>query len=168
MQNAYPAIFSWLDQHQEKCKTRYDQGEFWWELRACDYWEEFEKPKILWPGISDVVTAFAYDDNANYGNDNTHLIVTDHKWLLGILNSKLMFDVLHHTVDYVRGGFARLKMSYISQLPIVEPSSADKEVLDRLVGVRMGLDVESGGGGAAEIERVEGEIENLIKQIYGV
>ena len=27
---------------------RYDKGEFWWELRACDYYDAFDKPKIIY------------------------------------------------------------------------------------------------------------------------
>jgi len=63
----------------------------------------------------------------------------------------------------INGHFAQTLS--ISKYPIVEPSSSDKEVLDRLVGVRMGLDVHSAGG-VAEIERVEGEIEGGVGRIY--
>jgi adenine-specific DNA-methyltransferase len=27
---------------------RDDQGDYWWELRPCDYYPEFEKEKIVW------------------------------------------------------------------------------------------------------------------------
>jgi len=37
-----------------KCKglfKRDDQGDYWWELRHCDYYQEFEKEKIVWQEI---------------------------------------------------------------------------------------------------------------------
>src|ERR1035441_10474483 len=35
----YPAVFEHLNQFREAAIKRTDQGEFWWELRSCDYWE---------------------------------------------------------------------------------------------------------------------------------
>ena len=29
-----------------------DQGTFFWELRACAYWKEFEQPKFIVPAIT--------------------------------------------------------------------------------------------------------------------
>ena len=29
-------------------RKRTDKGDFWWELRACDYYEQFAKPKIMY------------------------------------------------------------------------------------------------------------------------
>ena len=48
----YPAIANYLSPFAESAEKRYDKGEFWWELRACDYYGEFEKPKIFWPEIA--------------------------------------------------------------------------------------------------------------------
>jgi hypothetical protein len=114
----YPAIANYLLPFSEAAVKRYDKGEYWWELRACDYYEEFEKNKILWPGISAQVAAFTFDDNGYYGNDNNHLIINDDKYLLGILNSSLIRMILMSICDKVQGGFYRLKIIYVEQLPI--------------------------------------------------
>lgn len=91
----------------------------WYEIQdSIDYFEEFEKPKILWPGISDQVTSFALDNNEFYGNDNNQLIISSDKYLLGILNSKLIRLFLKNVCDIVQGGFYRLKIIYIKQIPI--------------------------------------------------
>lgn len=91
----------------------------WYEIQdTVDYFAEFEKPKIMWPGISAEVSAFAFDPLGIYGNDNTQVIgVADH-YLLGTLNSKLSRLFLMGIADAVRGGYYRLKMSYVSQIPI--------------------------------------------------
>ncbi|OHD55236.1 MAG: hypothetical protein A2Y33_16240 [Spirochaetes bacterium GWF1_51_8] len=114
----YPAITAFLKPHENAAKKRYDQGDYWWELRACDYYEEFEKPKIIWPGISSEIAAFTFDDCHLYGNDNNQMIITSEKYLLGIINSKLSRLFLKSICDVVQGGFYRLKISYISLLPI--------------------------------------------------
>ncbi len=91
----------------------------WYEMQdAIDYYEEFEKPKILWPGISSVLTAFAFDYNKYYGNDNNQLIISNDTYLLGILNSNLSKFQLLNICDRVQGGFYRLKIIYVAKLVI--------------------------------------------------
>ncbi len=48
----YPVIYDYLKQFKSKLEKRWDKGNFWWELRACGYYEQFEKPKIIYPDIS--------------------------------------------------------------------------------------------------------------------
>lgn len=47
----YPAITRHLEPFAQAARKRYDKGEYWWELRACDYYAEFEKQKIIYPNI---------------------------------------------------------------------------------------------------------------------
>jgi len=47
--NKYPAIFRHLKKYQKQLEKRWDKGKYWWELRACDYYSEFSKPKIIFP-----------------------------------------------------------------------------------------------------------------------
>ena len=37
--SSYPAIANHLSAFQNKAEIRTDQGDFWWELRACDYYQ---------------------------------------------------------------------------------------------------------------------------------
>ncbi len=47
----YPALADHLLPFADKAQKRYDKGEYWWELRTCDYYADFEKPKIIYPNI---------------------------------------------------------------------------------------------------------------------
>ncbi len=47
LEENYHSIAAYLKPFEEKGKNRFDKGEYWWELRACDYYDEFEKPKII-------------------------------------------------------------------------------------------------------------------------
>src|SRR5690606_26472073 len=44
----YSGVANWLLPFKEKAKKRTDKGDFWWELRACDYYADFEKSKIMY------------------------------------------------------------------------------------------------------------------------
>jgi hypothetical protein len=147
----YPAVESHLKRFKERLlpkpkdwtggvwKGRKPGTYQWYEIQdAVDYYAEFEKPKILWPGISAEVAAFTFDESGFYGNDNNQIIVTDDRYVLGILNSSLMKLALINICDKVQGGFYRLKISYISQLPIRAIDFAvpeDKARHDRIVAL---------------------------------
>jgi type I restriction-modification system DNA methylase subunit len=155
----------------------------WYEIQdSVDYYEEFEKPKILWPGISSEVTAFAIDVNGYYGNDNNQLIISSDHYLLGLLNSRLMRFILQHVCDKVQGGFYRLKIIYIEQLPIRTidfNNPSEKAIHDKLVSLvdRM-LDLHKKKAPlppCAEREKIEREIavtdekiDDIVCGLYGI
>jgi adenine-specific DNA-methyltransferase len=142
----YPAILRHLEQYKDRLVPRPKDftgkdwsgrkpGTYqWYEIQdAVDYWGEFERPKILWPGISADITAFAFDQDALYGNDNNQMIITSDMALLGILNSSVGKFYLKNTCDFVRGGFARLKIIYVASLPIPEDRNGVFEEIRGLV-----------------------------------
>jgi len=48
----YPAIAAHLEPFAERGRKRDDQGQYWWELRPCIYYQELEEPKIIYPDIA--------------------------------------------------------------------------------------------------------------------
>jgi hypothetical protein len=141
---------------------------------------EFEKPKILWPGISAEVTAFAFDVAKYYGNDNVQMITTVDLYLLGFLNSRLMRLVLTNICDKVQGGFYRLKIVYVQQLPIrtIDFSNLDDkkrhdgmvklveqmlELHERLAKTTAETDKATLQG---QIDATDQEIDNLVYELY--
>jgi len=180
--NSYQAIANHLLPFAESAEKRWDKGEYWWELRACDYYDEFEKTKILWPGISAQVAAFAFDDKGYYGNDNNHLIISDDKYLLGIINSSLIRKVLTGICDKVQGGFYRIKIVYVKQLPIrtIDFSDpADVARHDRMVSLveqMLALHKQLPEVGTPhektalerQIEATDGQIDALVYELYGL
>jgi hypothetical protein len=133
----YPAIANHLLPFSEAAEKRWDKGEHWWELRACDYYDEFEKPKIIIPAI--VRTAsYAYDRSGIYSNDKTSIIPTDDLYLLGILSSKLADSVIHSISSTKQGGYFEYKPMYVSQIPIRTinfSDPADVALHDRMVSL---------------------------------
>ena len=191
----YPAIESHLKRFKEQLlpkpkdwkgvvwKGRKPGTYQWYEIQdAVDYYAEFEKPKILWPGISAEVAAFTFDESGFYGNDNNQIIITDDRYLLGILNSSLMKLALINICDKVQGGFYRLKIAYISQIPIRTIDFAvpeEKTRYDRIVALveRMlrlhqeppgPLPPEENETRLREIAATDAEIDSLVCDLYGL
>lgn len=161
--NSFPAVAKYLLPYKGKAEARQDKGDYWWELRACDYYDEFEKPKILWPGISSEINPFAFDTNGFYGNDNNQLIVTDDLALLGILNSKTSNFYLRNTCDFVRGGFVRLKISYVVTLPIPKVTNSEK-IVSYVTQILAAKEADP----AADTTALEAEIDQLVYQLYNL
>ena len=81
----YPAIYEHLETIGEQIDSgiiktkgkglfeRDDQGENWWNLRACAYYSEFDKEKIVWQEIAKEGTFFI-DRNKFYPLNTTRII----------------------------------------------------------------------------------------------
>lgn len=121
MRAVFPAIMSWLEAFEAKAKKRYDKGHYWWELRACDYYDEFEKGKIIIPAIAKSAN-YAYDIKKNYSNDKTTIIPLSDFNLLGQLNSKLVDFYFKTIASTKQNGYYEYKPVYINQLPILPDS----------------------------------------------
>ncbi len=120
LEENYTAIASHLKPFESKGKNRTDQGEYWWELRACGYYDEFEKPKIIWPENS-FPNNFMNDNSKLFLNKTCFFLPGSDKLLLGILNSKLIFYILDKICGKIRGGYFMMAKQYIQTLPIIIP-----------------------------------------------
>ena len=114
----YPAIAKHLLQFETKAIKRWDKGDYWWELRACDYYDEFEKSKLIFPDIS-LRGNFSIDERGGLYTVNTsYIIPVDDKYLLGLMNSRL-FDFTYRNVSpSYKGGYLRYIYQYVGKLPI--------------------------------------------------
>lgn len=117
MEATYPSIWEHFKPFKEKAIARYDQGEFWWELRACEYYDQFEVPKITVPAIVKSAS-YAYDTKGIFSNDKTFIIPHSDKYLLAILNSKACDFYLKSIASTKQGGYFEYKPMYVSKLPI--------------------------------------------------
>ena len=181
LENNYPGVASHLKPFSEKAQKRYDKGEYWWELRACDYYAEFEKTKIIYAEIA-VKGQFTLDLDCHYSDTTSYILGSDSRYLLGILNSKLWTFLFSCTSSEIRGGFYRWKRQYMKILPIrtIDFSSpAEKTQHDKLVALvddmlelqkkyheaRMERDKELY---ERPIKLVDAQIDRLVYELYGL
>jgi len=132
----YPSLAEHLSIYEKEAEKRYDKGEYWWELRACDYYDEFEKPKIVLPDIS-IRGNFTLDSKGeNYCINTAYIISSSDKFLLGVLNSSLITFYYENLSSRYRGGYLRFIYQYLMQLPIYQPDSSDpseKNLHDKII-----------------------------------
>ncbi len=183
----FPALMNYIKKFEEKSKSRYDQGDYWWELRSCDYYQEFENEKILWQEIVRE-PSFTYDNSGIYCEATTFLMTGSNlKYLLGILNSKP--GAYFFKTFYAGGGLGekgyRYKKIFLEKLPIplVNPKikfivSKIDNLVDKMLSLNKNLNQISDKKAnertkieekiKEEIERTDKKIDELIYKIYNI
>lgn len=129
LRNNYPAIADYLLHFAEAAQKRYDKGEYWWELRACDYYDEFEKPKIMYL-VFQVKPAFTFDEAGTYANNAVWITPKSDKTLLGILNSKLGWFMISNYCTQIQNGY-QLIFNYLGKIPIRTINVSDPQDVAR-------------------------------------
>ena len=174
--NNYPAIANYLKPFEEEAKKRYDKGEFWWELRTCDYYPEFEKFKIIYPNICKR-NEFTYDESNNYTNQKCFIIGSDDKFLLAILNSNVFYFLYQMKLPKLRGGFFEPSYVFLKDFPIANTN--DKLVKKKLENhsnemLRLNAAIEKiktpteRTAIERQIQATDAQIDQLVYQLYGL
>jgi hypothetical protein len=157
---SYPSIANYLFPFREKALKRTDQGDFWWELRACDYYDEFEKPKVMLPDISLRCEALLDENKLYYSVNTAYIIPGLSKSDLGILNSKLIQFFYANLTQTIRGGYFRFIRQYLEQIPMIET-----DLLDELVSEIIEIKKENTN---TDISLLEAQIDNKVFELFGL
>ncbi|OOG75562.1 Eco57I restriction-modification methylase domain-containing protein [Algoriphagus sp. A40] len=162
--DVYPAVMAYLKNYEAKAKARYDKGQYWWELRACDYYGEFEKEKIIIPAIVKGAS-YCFDNEGNYSNDKTTIIPKNDLVLLGIMSSKTIDFYLKSIASTKQNGYFEYKPVYISQLPIINPEPEIKDQIEELVAEILEIKKQEP---TADAIKLEIEIDQVVYGLYGL
>jgi hypothetical protein len=144
MRTRYPLTFSYLSENKAFLENRENgkmKNKNWYAFVYPKNIEFMSQQKILVPDIA-IASSFSFDENgefaytSGYGitlNDDVNL---SPKYILGLLNSKLLDYYLKKISTVMRGGYIRFFSQYIEQLPIRTinfSDPADKARHDRIV-----------------------------------
>ncbi len=169
-QRNYPAVYKHLlkykkqlsDRNKDETGIRYE----WYALQRCaaSYWEEFEKPKIVYPDIAQT-PEFCYDKESLYIGNTLYLIPTNEIWLLGILNSNIVSWFYNIISPSIQGGFLRFISQYMNQLPIPYADRKQQKSILHYVGKILATKEKNPH---ADVSALEREIDLLVYQLYGL
>ena len=76
---SYPGVYAHLKPFEEALRRRQDHGRFWWELRACAYWDQLSKPRIAYQDIT-WTASFCLTSAQYLSNNTTYFIPSDDEW----------------------------------------------------------------------------------------
>ena len=196
--NQYPAVLKYLEQFKTELlpkptdwkgsdwKGRKSGIYNWYEIQdTIDYYSEFQKPKIIWPEIAKE-SRFTFDDQKYFLNAKVFFTPTNDLYLLGLLNSKLIWSFLKNICsvlgDSDKGGRLMLQKIYVEQIPIRTINASDPTDIarhDRMVAlVTQMLDLNKKLQEARleqektmlsrQIEATDAAIDKLVYDLYGL
>lgn len=166
VESLYPTTYDYLYQFKRELEIRCDRGVNYYNLRACAYYDEFEKVKIIY-----IHTAknhkFYLDTEGHYINNSCYMIISDSCFLFCFLNSKLFqyFKRLKF-VAYGDGQEAgRCKLDYNKMITIPIKMNVDETPFKVVVEeVKNKLDISS----PLDMARYEKIIDQMIYEVYGL
>lgn len=153
----YPAVARWLKPFEVKAKARTDKGDYWWELRACDYYEKFAEPKIMYQAFQ-TKPCFIYQPNAIFCNNSMFFLSVKDRRLLALLNSKVGWWLISEFCPRIRNGY-QLIWENLSQIPV--PRNLPRQ-LDA-IAAKMEEAIASKD---ARQEDLRGRIDEMVNELY--
>ena len=161
LKTMYPAVYQHLLQHKEELSAR-NKAETgiryeWYAMQrwGANYWEDFNKPKIIWKRIGSILR-FSYDDKGCIGLDSTCFATgADIEYLCCVLNSKMGHYLLK---DAPKTGTGDLLVSVQAVDPIMIPIPNDS--ISCMLSEKLNILKVS------ESASVDNEIDDIIFSLY--
>ena len=165
----YPAVYSHLLKYKERLENR-NQAETgiryeWYALQRCanTYYDEIEKPKIVYPNMTKY-WPFAFDVNGAFINDKIFIVTgSGLHYLLGVLNSKLFKYTYKDHFPELLGGTRELRKVFMETVAIKKPSSKQETDIEKTVKEIIVLKQKDN---KTSIAKYEEQIDKLVYKMY--
>ena len=159
--NNYPTIHAHVKKYEDKLKARDDQGRFWWELRSCAYFRDFELPKIILGRFMNKAT-FCYDDKGYLHNDAMYMIAGADKYVVAVLNSSVGWWTLKKSCTDLQNGYVQAYRENLFNIPIYPATDAQQApIIERVQKILA-------APGSPDVPQLEAEIDRLVYDLYGL
>lgn len=189
----YPLAWNYLKQNRQKLESR-EGGKWkhdrWYAFGRSQNLSEMEQKKILTPSIANHAS-FTLDENefvyfvgsgggggGGYGITLKDEYQAHYKYVLGLLNSKLLDYYLKKISSTFRGGYYAYNRQYIEQLPIIirPQNSSETQQITTLVEHMLALHKQLAAANTPnekamlqrQIESTDGQIDGLVYKLYGL
>lgn len=154
----YPAVARWLAPFADRARRRSDKGDYWWELRACAYYDKFAEPKLFYQ-VFQTKPCFVYDESSTFCNNSMYFLPVNDKRLLALLCSSVGWWLIKEFCPPIQNG-RQLIWDNFRQIPI--PKELPKELndyTDRLMAAREN---------ETEFVQLSTEVDAIIRNCYGL
>ncbi|EPX9050599.1 class I SAM-dependent DNA methyltransferase [Campylobacter coli] len=171
----YPALKQYLSQFLPRIEQSGEKGcrkktsNKWFETQDnIAYYEEFEKEKIVWAEMTKEA-CFVYD-NSNFFTNQTCYFFThcDYKYLLAILNSRLIVYYMQYISSHLGQGAFRWIRQYIEKLPIPKINSKNEKLADELINLVDEILKAKEQDKNANTQELENKINSIVYKLYNL
>ena len=177
--NNYPAIYDHLRTIGEQIESgrirsrgkgvfnRDDQGENWWNLRACAYYPEFEKGKIVYPNMTKFLP-FVYDSHGFYTNQKCFIITGGNhlKYLTGYFNSKIAAKWIRQNCPELGNDRRELSKLFFENILIPPVTEVNQHLVTQIETRVDQILAAKGTDPDANVSELEKEIDQIVYLLY--
>lgn len=168
IQKQFPALMKHLTLFEEKAKKRDDQGDYWWELRKCAYYQEFEKEKIIYPNMTKFLP-FVYDDNKMYPNPKCYIVTGNSlKYLLGVFNSNMCSYWIRQNCPELQGGTREIQSRVFLNYRVPPITASNLGIVKQIEGLVEKILEAKKQNPQADTKDIEHQIDVLVYQLYAL
>ncbi len=168
IEKVYPHIYQHLLQFEQDLVARTDQGKKWYNLRACQYYGEFEKSeKIIW-GLTATNWAYTLDTGRHYLPSNGYILTSEIlpvRFILGLLNSKVLHQYFKYIGVMTAGGAYTLKAATIEAMPIPDSTPEQRQAIINIVNTILDAKKQDP---TTDVAMEEQQIDELVYNLFGL
>jgi adenine-specific DNA-methyltransferase len=176
MKDQFPHAYAYFKPFKKRLiekKIKYKTNpEFWFSLHRAREMQLFDGPKIITPQLQNV-PHFTLDEDGWYPDAGGYSLVARHSstedkhFLLGVLNSKILWYFIKNTSNPYNNSYYYFKTTYLEPFSLPPCSSEDQNAIS--VTVRRVMDLRKTEGEASEaVRKIEADIDRLVFKLYGL
>lgn len=162
----FPILGNHLETFGSKFKQRGAQGQEWWNLRACSFYDDFEKDRVVWIELTDV-PKFAVCRKGTYLLNTAYFVLPPDDWpaqaMTALFNSKTTHFFIFLTAQTSGMGTSRWFKEYVELIPIPTATPADKARLSQLAEACAAA---AQRGDEATVAVHEAEIDQIVYRLF--
>ena len=129
----YPAVKKHLDKYWPQISTRADKGDTPYNLRNCAYWDDFSRPKIIYPNMTKFMP-FMYDDEGLLTNQKYFIITGENlAFLTAFFNSSLFKYCFRNAFPELQAGTRELSKIFFDKIPVRQVTDAQNSLFQAAV-----------------------------------
>ena len=155
----YPAVAEWLAPFKAKAEVRTDKGDYWWELRACAYYDKFAEPKIMYQAFQ-TKPCFIFRSDAIFCNNSMFFVSVNDRRLLALLNSSVGWWLISEYCPRIRNGY-QLIWENLGQIPVPRQLPEELNALAKEAE-------EAAADDASLSDSVRRTIDEVVRPLYGI
>lgn len=171
----FPTIYEHLDSFGDEFKKRGAQGQHWTNLRACAFFDDFKREKIIWIELTDRGRFALCTDEVYLVNSAYFLIPPpqfDSRYLLAVLNSSVIQFYMNQIAETSGMGVNRWINHFVKRFPIPQIPSTQQAPIANGVSQILRLTRDSGypddPGAQTQVAEIEHELNALVYELYGL
>lgn len=154
----YPVVARWLAPFADRARRRSDKGDYWWELRACAYYDKFAEPKLFYQ-VFQTKPCFVYDESSTFCNNSMYFLPVNDKRLLALLCSSVGWWLIKEFCPPIQNG-RQLIWDNFRQIPIPKELPTElNDYADRLMAAR---------NNETEFTKLSAEVDEIIRKCYNL